>query len=276
MPRTPILPLIALLTIAALPLGAQTESRAPAAAGAPLGARMEAFLREVEESPNTGLGAYFPRRGDWTWVQTLRDDGGGPERTGIWRFPAAETQRAIGADGPVCDSFHEGGGGSGPWEGRFGMYARFHEGRWRRVRGNRFVPPGAGASSRWFVEWRREDGQWVVSAFGDESFLYTPRPAERPSGPFSRDTVGVPADAAFAPADWYMITLNRLRYTKYGNPRPLNEADRARLARIGLYQGVSVFALREEADWPAHVYLLTAPGQFQPYVAPHGDRYVCR
>ena len=137
--RNRILPLIALLTIAALPLQAQTESRAPAAAGAPLGARMEAFLREVEDSPNTSLVAYFPRRGDWTWAQTLRADGGGPDRTGTWRFPAAETQRAIGAGGPVCDSFDAGGGHSGPWEGRLGMYARLHAGRWRRVRGGRFV-----------------------------------------------------------------------------------------------------------------------------------------
>jgi hypothetical protein len=260
MPRTPILPLIALLTIAALPLGAQTESRAPAAAGAPFGARMEAFLREVEESPNTGLGAYFPRRGDWTWVQTLRDDGGGPERTGIWRFPAAETQRAIGADGPVCDSFDEGGGHSGPWEGRFGMYARHHEGRWRRVRGNRFVPPGADASSRWFVEWRREDGQWVVSAFGDENFLYTPRPAQRPSGPFVRDATPAAEDTVFAPADWYTITVEGMRHPTYGRPRPI---DRAELVRTGHLFGVNVYVLRGQED--GFLFLPVAPGQYQPY-----------
>lgn len=259
MPRNRILPLIALLTIAALPLGAQTESRVPAAAGAPLGVRMEAFLREVGESPNTGLAAYFPRRGDWTWVQTLRDDGGGPDRTGIWRFPAAETQRAISDDGPVCDSF-EGGGHSGPWEGRLGMYSRLHAGRWRRVRGNRFVPPGADASSRWFVEWRREDGQWVVSAFGDEDFLYTPRPAERPSGPFVRDATPAAKDTVFAPADWYTITLEGMRHPTYGRPRPIA---RAELVRTGHLFGVNVYVLRGRED--GFLFLPVAPGQYQPY-----------
>ena len=39
-------------------------------------------------------------------------------------------------------------------------------GRWRRVGGNRFVPPGAPASSPIFVEWRREGDAWVVAAAG--------------------------------------------------------------------------------------------------------------
>ena len=117
----------------------------------------------------------------------------------------------------------------------------------------------------------------MVSVLGDAD-VYFPRVLGRPvsRGPFSRDTMGVPENAAFAPSDWYTITLNGLRYPRYGNPRPLNEADRARLVRIGLYQGVSVFAARDEADWPAQVYLQTAPGHFQAYEAPHGGRYVCR
>jgi hypothetical protein len=54
-----------------------------------------------------------------------------------------------------------------------GLFAHqvMHRGTgWRRVRGNRFVPPGASASSAIFVEWRREGDRWVVSAFGDETF----------------------------------------------------------------------------------------------------------
>jgi len=43
-------------------------------------------------------------------------------------------------------------------------------GAWRLVGGNRFVPPGAPASSRTFVEWRQEGNRWVISAFGDEWF----------------------------------------------------------------------------------------------------------
>ncbi|HEX8244638.1 MAG TPA: hypothetical protein VF541_14125 [Longimicrobium sp.] len=48
--------------------------------------------------------------------------------------------------------------------------------RWRRVRGNRFVPVGDPNSAGFFVEWRREGGRWVVSAFGDESFGEGPLP----------------------------------------------------------------------------------------------------
>ncbi|WP_420124877.1 hypothetical protein [Longimicrobium sp.] len=267
MPRNRILPLIALLSLAAFPLRAQT----------PLAARMQAFLREIGDEPNTELAVFFPRRGDWTWVQTARDDnrGGVVKRIGVWRFSGAETPRVIGEDGPACSSFDVLRGGLGPFEGRFGMQARMNRGPWRRVRGTRFVPAGTSDDSPVIVEWRREDGVWVVSAFGDLD-AYQPRVLGRPRGPFARDTVGVPEDAAFAAADWHVITLNGLRYTRYGSPRPLNEADRARLARIGVYQRVSVFAPREEADWPGHVYLLTAPGQFQPYESPHGGRYVCR
>lgn len=237
-----------------------STSAPPVAGQAGLGGRMQAFLREVEERPNTGLVAFFPRRGDWTWVQTLRDERGGGSRTGIWRFPGAETQRAIGVGGPVCDSFDQGGGESGPWEGRLGMQAMLSRGPWRRVRGTRFVPPGADERSPVWVEWRREDGEWVVSAFGDENFLYTPRPPEPPRGPFVRDTTAVAEDTAFAPADWYTITIEGRRHPRYGRPRAIG---RAGLVRIGRLYGVNVYVERGRED--GFLYLPAAPGQFQPY-----------
>jgi hypothetical protein len=261
------------LVLAASPARAQDND---------LAARMRAFVREIQVTPNDGLAAYLPRRGDWTRVQTIglwRARRRVGERVGVWRFPGAETVRVIGEGGPACGSFDTSVGGVGPFEGWLGMQMRMNPQPWRRVRGNRFVPRGASADSPVFVEWRREDGAWVVSAYGEEGFSESVPPVlgrDAPRGPFSRDTAGVPEDAAFAPADWYTITVNGQRYPRYGIPRPLNEAERARLVRIGLYHGVSVFALREEADWPAHVYLLTAPGQFQPYESPHGGRYVCR
>jgi hypothetical protein len=266
--RMPALVLAAVLSLVALPARAQ----APDAA---LTARMRAFVQAATHAPNDSVAAFFPRRGDWTWVRTSRaHDRRGPPRVGTWRFSGPETLRAIDTGGPACESF-DGPGGIGPYEGRFGMQTRLHRGPWRRVRGTRFVPAGESAASPVFVEWRREDGRWVVSALGDAD-VYFPRVLGRHVPPGWRDTVGVAEDAAFAPADWYVIPLNGMRYTKYGNPRPLDEADRARLVRIGLYERVSVFATREDADWPALVYLLTSPGQFQPYEAPHGGRYVCR
>lgn len=252
----------------------------PARAQAPddaLAARMRAFAEAAPDAPNDSVAAFFPRRGDWTWVHTRRPfDAPGPPRVGTWRFGGAEMLRAIGAGGPVCESFDRSFGEIGPHEGRLGIQTRMHRGPWRRVRGTRFVPPGESAASPVFVEWRREDGAWVVSALGDVD-VYFPRLMGRHAPPAWRDTTGVPEDAAFAPADWHVITLGAMRYTKYGIPRPLDEAERASLARIGLYQRVSVFAERDEnPDWPAFVYLLTAPGQFQPYEGPHFMRYECR
>lgn len=265
MPRNRILPLTALLTLAALPLAAQTESRTPAA-GAPLDARMQAFLEEVEDFPNTGLVEFFPRRGDWTWFQTLRDSGGTVRGVGIWRFPGAETLRAIGEGGPACESFEGVTGEAGPWEGRLGVQA-MRPGRWRRLRGNRFVPPGESARSPVFVEWRREDGAWVISAVGDEDF-HSPRLLGREGGPFRSDTAVVAEDAAFAPEDWYTITIAGRRSPKYGTPRQM---DRAGLTRVGVLNRVSVYVPRESSWERSEVlYLPVAPGRYQAYERPLG------
>jgi hypothetical protein len=254
------------LVLAASPVRAQAPDEA-------LATRMRAFMQAAPEAPNDSVAAFFPRRGEWTWVHTRRPfDAPGPPRVGTWRFRGgAETLRAIGAGGPVCESFDQ-PAGIGPYEGRLGMQTVMQRGPWRRVRGTRFVPAGESAASPVFVEWRREDGAWVVSAFGDVD-VYFPRMLGRRVPAAWRDTTGVLEDAAFAPADWYVITVNGLHYNRYGNPRPL---DRARLVRIGLYQGVSIFAERQEdPEWPYIVYLPTAPGQVQGYQAPHG-RYVCQ
>ncbi|HEV3051793.1 MAG TPA: hypothetical protein VGX50_15915, partial [Longimicrobium sp.] len=174
------------------------------AAGATLDARMQAFVREIPREPNDALAAFFPRRGDWTWVQTIRDmERGRPPRSGVWRFPAAETVRAIGAEGPACLSFDI-GFEVGPYEGRLGMQTLIHEGPWRRVGGSRFVPPGASDRSTVFVEWRREDGEWVVSTIGDED-VYLPRLLGVLAGGVSRDTSLAPGGAAYAAGqEWYV------------------------------------------------------------------------
>lgn len=252
MPRNRVLPLIALLSLAAFPLGAQTS----------LSERMQAFLAEVRETPNTGLIPYFPRRGDWTWVQTLEHPRDG-RRTGTWRFSGPETPRVVSADGPACLAFGGGTVEGGPFERSFGMQAARYSGPWRRVRGNRFVPPGESARSPVFVEWGREDGQWVVTAFGDENVSAVPG---RPAGPFSREAAHVPEDAAFAPADWHMITVEERRYVKYGLPRPLG---RVEIRRIGVLHRVSVYVGREAgAERSGFLYLPVSPGQFQPYEGP--------
>lgn len=259
MPRHHIL-LLALSIAAAAPAAAQG-----AAPDTTLAARVQAFLREIPREPNDALAAFFPRRVDWTWVQTLRPERGGPPRTGIWRFPGAEAARAIGADGPACPSFDVGGGEFGPFEGRFGMQALLHRGPWRRVRGNRYVPPGAPASSPVFVEWQLEDGEWVVSTFGDQD-IHLPGLPEPPRGPFVRDATPVAEDARFAPRDWHTIAMEGRRLPRYGRARAL---DRAELARIGHLHGVNVYVERTgRGEEEGFVYLPVAPGEYQPYERP--------
>ncbi len=266
--RKVLLPL-ALLLAAAAPLAAQT--RAPAAAEATLAARMHAFLREVEDTPNTELAGFFPRRGDWTWVQTLRDRRGHGQRVGVWRFPGGETPRAIGAGGPVCDSFHTGGGEFGPVRGRFGAHV-MDDGPWHLVRGNRYVPPDASAASPVFVEWRREGGEWVVSAFGDEDvYVYSPRMLGVEAGAVSRDTTSVPEGAAYAAGEsWYLdrrpMRMEHRRYIQYGPPRAFSAEERAHLKRVGVLGGVSVYAEKEmDEPFPDYLYLPVSPGEFHPY-----------
>jgi hypothetical protein len=265
MTTTSLLRLAALASLAALPANAQDG--APAPAGSTLAARMQAFVQEIRETPNTGLAAYFPRRGDWTRVQKIgvwRGERRVGERTGVWRFAGAETARVIGADGPACSSFDTRVVDVGPFEGLFGMQTLFNPQPWRLVRGSRFVPRGASADSPVFVEWRREDGAWVVSAFGEEGDPESgPRVLGRPAGPFSRDTSLVPEDAAFAQADAYVLVLDGRRYIKYGNPRPLSRTEVERVAVLGR---VSIYVERGKGPHlQEYVYIPVAPGQYQPY-----------
>jgi len=128
--------------------------------------RTGAFLRAVRRTDADSIAAFFPRAGDWTYVHTAHHRDG--ERVGVRRFRGSESLAAIQLRGPVWASFEI------QYESQpIGLFAHqvMHRGTaWRRVRGNRFVPPGASASSAIFVEWRREGDRWVVSAFGDESF----------------------------------------------------------------------------------------------------------
>jgi hypothetical protein len=255
--------LLACSLAAAAPIAAQKDT---SAAPATLDARMQAFFREIPREPNDALAAFFPRRGDWTWVQTVRDmERGRPPRTGVWRFPGAETVRVIGVDGPACPSFDHIRGEFGPFEGKFGMQMMMHPGPWRRVRGNRFVPPGASDRSTVFVEWRREDGEWVVSTIGDEE-AYLPRLLGVEANSVSRDTLLAPEGAAYAAGQaWYVdrlsIQMDERIYLPYGPPRPLSLND---LRRVGVLDRVSVYAERRE---PAEevLYIPISPGEYQPY-----------
>jgi len=221
-----------------------------------------------------GLGGevrgYFPTRGEWTWVVTTHHRGG-PDRVGVWRFPTAQTDSAI-ESGPLCDSFHAGdyavlGTLIAP-----GIDLR-GDGEWRRVRGTRFVPDGAPAGSPVFVEWRREDGRWVISSFGGEGW-YQPPLLGRRVGEMVRDAQRSPlrlplpaSEPTAAGAEWFTdnrpILVNGHMLTKYGLPRVLGEGDVVRYGSLG---GVGVYVEPRASRNPEVVYVVVnRAGEFQPY-----------
>lgn len=240
-----------------------------------LESRNGAFLRAVNDAPLDSVAAFFPRRGDWTWTQAA--EGAPPQhRLTVWRFAATETLRAIGPGGPVCASFWQSGGGVGPLETVLIMRIKWHRTRWRRVAGNRFVPPGESSRSPVFVQWRREDGRWVVSAFGDATYWF-PRVLGEFRSHVVRDTVlrlpPTPVYAAEAP--WYVenrpISFEGYRYVKYGRPRVIADS---LLTRIGRFGPIGVYTAKDDADAEV-LYIPVTPGEYQPYQTAHGRRHYC-
>ena len=153
--------------VIAAPAAGQQQGRQLAAARETLGDRMQAFLRAARSNRDS-VASFFPRMGDLTWVHTLHDDEG--THVGVWRFPPPDMPRALEGNGPLGPSFHI--DVEGQPVGLFLHQLIVREGRhkqWRRV-GTRFVPLDEPATAGLFVEWRREAGVWVVSAFGDERY----------------------------------------------------------------------------------------------------------
>lgn len=110
---------------------------------------------------------FLPRTGTFTYHLTSYFPGGTSE--GVWRLTPADFRQAFLGDGPLKGVLQV------QYEeqpiGRLAHQVMTRGTAWRRVAGNRFVPPGACASSPVFVEWRREGDAWVISAIGDEAFL---------------------------------------------------------------------------------------------------------
>lgn len=253
----------AALCLALLPQPARAQTPASRET---LSARMHRFLDDVMGAPKDSLAAYFPRRGDWTWYHTVHQDGA-PDRLGVWRFPAAATRDAVRTCGPAWESFEF--QPEGQPLGVLSSQVLDHGTRWRRVSGTRFVPPGAAAGGPVFVEWRREDGTWVVSAFGDESFRSRPLPGAV-AGMVRRDTTGpLPAAEAFAAGQpWYErnepIDFEGYRYIRYGGPRAMNPQD---LAWIGVLGSIRVYTGPRSPSIPPTLYLPVAAGTYAPYVS---------
>jgi hypothetical protein len=257
-----ILRLCVLLTLAA---ASGLRAQGPARRGDPLSARMDAFLHALEELRGDTLVTFLPRRGDWTWVLTTRYPGG-VDRLGRWRFPPDEFLRAIDERGPLCESFSPGGDVIPLGTLMYNVLME-SDGPWRRVSGNRFVPPGAPARSPVFVEWRREDGRWVLSAYGDERRGET-RLLGRASGSFNPDPAqAAAAEGAYASgkrwfADNEPMRVDGVTLVKYGLPRAI---PRELLAPYGVMEDVPVYREIGTRGVPEVVYVAESPGKFQPY-----------
>jgi len=259
------LALAALLACAAHRLHAQELNPEPRSLP---GWSLERTMREFSRSDEPR--GFFPTRGEWTWVLT-RHGPGGQDRIGIFRSRAEETEAAIAPGGPLCRSFNSGVVDPGSIQG-----SGRENGRWRRVGGTRFVPAGRPASSPVFVEWRREDGRWVVSRFGEEEEYYGPPADVRPriegvrNGPRGEPPRLPLADSVRVAAgtDWYEnkepIVVG-YRLTMYGLPRQLGESD---VVRWGTYDGVPVYVEPSilKSRSPDVIYLpVDRSGSFQPY-----------
>lgn len=173
----------------------------------------------------------------------------------------------IGRGGAGCESFDASVGELGPVNGT--LASAVLETGWRRGGRFRFVPPED--STRWsdFVQWRREDGAWVVDAIGDDH-PYTLPLLGRRAEMISRDTTLMREGQAYAAGtEWFRdnesLMVDGLWYVKYVPPRRLEQDA---LVRVGVRDRVGVY-VEVGADGRTLddvLFVPAAPGEFQPYM----------
>ncbi len=157
-----------MIVLSGLPPAPAPCLQAQARPGPALDARVHEFIASVDTLEPAGIVRFFPTTGDVKYRRTIHTAEG--TQTGVWRFPAPEVPVALSSDGPLWASFEI--QPEAQPVGLFEHQVKLRPGRWRRVRGTRFVPPGADALSPIYVEWRQEGTKWVIAEFGDE--LFTP------------------------------------------------------------------------------------------------------
>jgi hypothetical protein len=163
-----------IISLSGLTLPSVPSVQAQIRPGPALDLRVHEFIASVDTLEPAGIVHFFPTTGDVVYRRTIHTAEG--TQTGVWRFPATEVLVALASGGPLWESFEI--QPEAQPVGLFEHQVKLRAGRWRRVRGTRFVPPGADASSPIYVEWRQEGTNWVIAEFGDE--LFTPS-ARRPA-----------------------------------------------------------------------------------------------
>ncbi|HEX8395727.1 MAG TPA: hypothetical protein VF665_25465 [Longimicrobium sp.] len=231
--------------------------------------RMEAFHAVLRSEGGPLPESFFPSRGDWTWVETVHDASG--TRVSVWRFPALETEAAMLGCGPVRRSFLY-----NPQRqplGSLTTWALRHPRPWLLAGPNRFAPGGLWpdgpngepVAPAAFVEWRLEDGQWVISSFGDERFP-APQPPDSVYAQVLRAPAGpAPAEPAYAePEPWYVggrhLTYRRILYEPQGLPAAAADP----LEAIGWVGQVRVYSTAD-VPTPNWLYVGVSSGLYQAY-----------
>jgi len=233
---------------------------------------MREFIRDVARPVG-----YFPTRGTWDYVTEVRDRGG-RKTVGTHRFPAAQTWDAVERpDGPLCNMFSSGDGVVFP-----SVVGYAYESRdWRRVVRTRFEPRPADARVGVWVDWRREDGRWVISTVG-EWIQPPPRVLGIPAAQ-ARDTLRgrrlqlpLPPGARLATdAPWYAGETLHLSGPPYLKQPRTRKMEPRSLVYYATVDGVTVWTEPWElaSGWgPSVVYVpVDREGVFLPYVSWRGN-----
>ena len=130
----------------------------------------KAFERGLEDSRE-----YWPARGEVTYVHTEHTVHGDSVSTRTYPAGAVFARDADWPFFQVLELDFE-SQPIGLFVHQLKMRSNFTDLRWRNAGGTRVVPTGEPDDAPFFIEWRREDGKWVISAFGDERFDREPMP----------------------------------------------------------------------------------------------------
>jgi hypothetical protein len=251
--RLTIFPSLALLLLASAPLTAQRS----AATRQRMNSLTRALLHDQE------LREFFPARGVWTWRQTFHGEN---ETHGEWRFTAADVQPASEYCGPLWGTL----GHSIHAMRVSSLVFQAFEGRWS-VSGPRRYSSTARARDqvigRADVEWRLEDGRWVISEIEQHDYAEPPRPPDSLALAMERDRGRSPeaSDVTADTTQWFRdnepISVDRHRYSKYGLPRSL---ERHEIQQYGWVDSIRVYT-EAGSSCPTVVYVPVGPFEYQPY-----------
>jgi hypothetical protein len=235
----------------------------PAAAQGGLAGRTRAFLVALAAGADSAA-RFFPRHGDWTWVHTTEYDVG-RKTVAVWRFRGTEAARVLARRGAMCGELDP----DAPSELELEIENVVNGSPpWHRAGGRRFVPPEMGARSPVFVEWRREDGAWVVAAIGSAAYESLPMPGADIRTAVRDTAPGLPPAWGYAEhAEWFVnsepFSFEGRRYLKFAVPRML---PRDRLTRIATLRGVPIYAEAGSHGTPEILHVPVSPaGEFESY-----------